>query len=404
MKPVAVWFKTIKGKGNQATEKSASGGHGFPLKNGEKIIEFVSEIFSGNPPAELLSWAQSLNKKWQDEIAARMNAPTSLQTPVPMKKAKVQDGLALGAIKAAESGLPVVSVAADLAGSTRICLFNDKYPERSFDMGVSESNMASVGVGLSKAGLIPIIDTFAQFGITKGNLPLMMASLSQAPVIGVFTHSGFQDAADGASHQATTYLSATASIPHVVDVVISSAEQGEAYMLQAIQRIADAKQAGQDGETVLFFAGREDFPVNLGKDLTYEWGKAIIHRDGTDVVLLATGPMVPKAQSAAKKLEQSGIKACVIENAFVNRVDVATIGSAVKACKGRLVTIEDHQIALGMGAMAVHSLSRAGITCNVESIGINGEFGRSSYKADQLYAQYGLSVDDIVDRARAVCG
>jgi transketolase C-terminal domain/subunit len=64
-----------------------------------------------------------------------------------------------------------------------------------------------------RLGFIPIVDTFGQFGVTKGNLPLTMAALSQAPVIAMFSHVGFQDAADGASHQATTYFAAVSAIP-----------------------------------------------------------------------------------------------------------------------------------------------------------------------------------------------
>ena len=76
--------------------------------------------------------------------------------------------------------------------------------------------MISTGAGLAKAGFIPIVDTFGQFGVTKGNLPLTMAALSQAPVIAIFSHVGFQDAADGASHEATTYFAAVSAIPHTV--------------------------------------------------------------------------------------------------------------------------------------------------------------------------------------------
>jgi transketolase C-terminal domain/subunit len=91
--------------------------------------------------------------------------------------------------------------------------------------------MVSVGAGFAKGGFIPIVDTFGQFGVTKGNLPLTMAALSQAPVIAVFSHVGFQDAADGASHQATTYLAAVSAIPHTVAICPSCADEAEAFGL-----------------------------------------------------------------------------------------------------------------------------------------------------------------------------
>ena len=128
--------------------------------------------------------------------------PPPPRPPRPAVKAeKIQAGLAKGAVRAAQEGLPVFSVSADVAGSTGMSFFQKSFPDRFLDVGVAEANMVSAGAGLAKAGLIPIVDTFGQFGVTKGNLPLTMAALSQAPVIAVFSHVGFQDAADGASHR-----------------------------------------------------------------------------------------------------------------------------------------------------------------------------------------------------------
>ena len=68
---------------------------------------------------------------------------------------------------------------------------------------MTESNGFN-GLESFKTRLCTLVDTFAQFGVTKGNLPLAMADQSEAPIIAFFSHTGFQDAADGASHQATT--------------------------------------------------------------------------------------------------------------------------------------------------------------------------------------------------------
>ena len=108
-------------------------------------------------------------------------------------------------------------------------------------VGVAEANMISVGAGLSKEGFIPIVDTFSQFGVTKGALPLIMASLSGAPVIAIFSHAGFQDAADGASHQALSYLSMTNSIPHTDVYCLATSSEAEALVTQAIEKLARIK-------------------------------------------------------------------------------------------------------------------------------------------------------------------
>ena len=397
-RPVCLWVKTIKGYGVKETEKSASGGHGFPLKDGEKIVPFVEEITGGKTPPELKQWAEGLRQSWEAKQAAKAGGTSSAAA---VKKEKVQAGFARAAVQAAREGLPVISISADLPGSTGVAAFQKAVPGRSFDIGVAEANMVSTCTGLSKTGFIPVADTFSQFGISKGNLPLIMAALSQGPVVGAFTHAGFQDAADGASHEATTYFAAVSSIPHTLAIAVSCSEQAEALMLAAFQRLAKEREAGKDGESALFFAGREDFPARLGERAEgYPWGKATVVRKGKDVVLVACGPMVSLALEAAELLAKEGKEATVIDNPFVNRPDLKTIAPAITAASGRLVTIEDHQVVGGMGSMLVHALAVAGVALKTVAIGMQGEFGRSAYSARELYDHFGMGTKDILAAAR----
>jgi transketolase len=398
--PVCLWVKTIKGYGIKATENSPSGGHGFPLANGEKILDWMTEIYGGSAvPETLLNWAKSLRADWEKKEAekqAKTAAPSVPASPA-VKKDKVQAGLGAGAVRAAKEGYPVYSVSADVEGSTGMSAFQ-KAIGRFTEVGVAEANMISVGAGLAKSGFIPIVDTFGQFGVTKGNLPLTMAALSQAPVIAVFSHIGFQDAADGASHQATTYLAAVSAIPHTVVIAPSCANEAEALMYEAIKRQAEARQAGQDGESYIFFVGRENYPVQWLEHATYPWGKAQVTQEGGDVVLVGCGTLFSKAVEAGKLLAAKGVKAAVINNPFVNRVDLETIGAAVRKC-GKLVTIEDHQLTCGMGAQISHALSTHGIAHTMKSLGIQGEFGQSAYVAEHLYEKHGLTGPKMAEAA-----
>ncbi len=402
--PVCLWVKTIKGYGVKSTMESASGGHGFPLAGGEKIIEFVNEIyFGGQIPAELAAWAAALRADWEKKDAAKKAKAAAAPAAAPaVKTDKIQAGLAKGAVRAAQEGLPVFSLSADVAGSTGLSFFHKSFPDRHQDLGVAEANMISSGVGLAKAGLIPIVDTFGQFGVTKGNLPLTMAALSQAPVIAVFSHVGFQDAADGASHEATTYFAATSAIPHTIVVSCSCSDEAEALMYQAIKRLAQARERGENGESVVFFVGRENYPVHLDGAAHYEWGRAQILADGGDVAIIACGPLVGAALEAGGLLREQKIAATVINNPFVNRVDVETIGAAVRQCSGRVVTIEDHQAICGMGAQVAHQLAQAGIHHQMKTLAMRGEFGQSAYKAADLYKKHGLTSGKIVEAAQAL--
>lgn len=399
--PVLLWAKTIKGYGVKATQENEAGGHGFPLTNGEKIVEFVNEIYGGQAPEEFANWAKALRVEWEQKEAekkAKAAVPAAPPAP-PVKKDKIQAGLAKAAIRAAQDGLPVYSISADVQGSTGISTFQKSFPDRYVEVGIAEANMISTGAGFSKAGFIPIVDTFGQFGVTKGNLPLTMAALSQAPVIAMFSHVGFQDAADGASHQATTYFAATSALPHTIVIAPSCANEAEALMYAAIKRFADDRNNGKDGESYIFFVGRENYPVTWSETAKYEWEKAQVLQTGNDVVLIGCGPLLGKAIEAGKKLEQQGIKATVINNPFINRIDLGTIGEAVKTCKGRLVTIEDHQVVGGMGAQLSHALSQANIDHRIRSLGIRGEFGRSAYVAEELYKLHGLTAEKMAEAA-----
>lgn len=386
-KPVCLWIKTIKGYGNKATSESASGGHGFPLKaHDEGISAFIKELWGEDEVTkDFTSWATALTQK--PEKKASSGAP----------KDKIQVGVAKGLIRAAKDGYPVFSVTSDLQGSTGVKGFHTEFPHQYMDIGVAESNMVSTAIGLSKAGYIPVVDTFAAFGVTKGNLPLIMASLSQAPVIAIFSHTGFQDAADGASHQSLTYMSALGSIPHLNIVNVASAKEADEYIYQAVKKIATDREAGRDGESYVFFVGRENFALEVKEGLDYDLHSPQLLVDGSDAAIVVSGSLVAKGLEAQEKLSQKGIRASVINHSFVNNTDFAQIAAWVEASGGRVVTVEDHQLIGGMGAQLVHQLKMHGAEFHLASLAVKGEFGQSAYSADELYTKHQLDTDAIVE-------
>jgi transketolase len=413
--PVAIWAKTVKGYGVASTVKSASGGHGYPLGGGDiaggKLRAFVAEVNGGKALApEFEAWLKEIEDAAAAKAAKAAAAPAPAAPAAPaVKKDKIQAGFPKAMIAAAEKGLPVVSVSADLQGSTGVAPFRAKFPQLSFEVGVAESNMVSTAVGFSKHGYIPVVDTFVQFGATKGLLPLTMGVLSQSPVIAVFSHTGFQDAADGASHQGLTYLAASGSIPHVQQYCPASAEEAEWAMGHAIAQFAKDRAAGHHPEATLFFCGRENFPVSLKPaGVEYAWGKAMTVADTTagkarSVVISANGSLVTHAIKAAEKLAADGIGAIVLNNATPNHPDVAGHQAALAKCGGKLVTVEDHQALGGAGAMLLTRLAADGkLPSAAKVLGVQGEFGQSAYTADELYNKHGIGVAGIAAAAKAI--
>jgi transketolase len=380
-KPIALRIKTIKGYGVKSTMDSKSGGHGYPLKPYDaNLPSFLQEIYHNECPEEFITWAKEV-------IQAKPADSSKGAATDQVKLEKVQPGIAKAAIKAAQDGLPVFSVSSDLQGSTGIAAFQKEFPNLTMDIGIAESNMVSMAAGMAKKGFIPMVDTFAQFGVTKGNLPITMANLSLAPVICLFSHTGFQDAADGASHQATTYFSAVSSIPHTTVVSCASSKEAEEYLGQAIRTYQNKVENGEVPDSYVFFYGRENFPHYYNENISYQFGKAQVLEQGDAACVVATGPTVAKALLAQKELAKEGINITVVNNPFVNKPDLEVIGSALKGAGNKLVTVEDHQIKGGMGSLLVHELKMSGHNCSVKSLGILGEFGQSAYKADHLYAK-----------------
>ena len=387
--PVVLQAQTIKGYGVQETEKNSSGGHGFPLKNPEKLEEFLKEIYKGKSiPKEFLDWADELKNNFQNKKFS--SHPLSSFFKKEIKPEKVQIGISKALIEKHEEGFPIISVSSDLQGSTGVQTFRKKFPEKSIDVGVAEANMVSLASGLSKQGYIPIVDTFAQFGVTKGALPLFMSVLSQAPVIAVFSHIGFQDAADGASHQSLTYLAQTGSIPYTNVYTLSSSEEAYHLMKQAISCFQKEKKS------FIFFIGRENFPPSyFTKKYSYKLNQAqiIFEQKNTSkngCTLVATGTLLSEALQAGLHLAEKNWNICVVHASCINHPDIKTIRECLNKTQNNLLTLEDHQITGGLSSFLCQALSQNKIQFQVRSLGVQGKFGRSAYKAQDLYKLHGL--------------
>ncbi len=399
--PVAIHAKTIKGFGVKATEASASGGHGFPVKKPHDLSAFLTEIYGSETlPEEMSSWCE--------EMVEQANAKIKPSNDSDVPKEKVQVGVAKALINMRKEGLPVVSVTSDLPGSTGLAAFRKEFPTEQIDVGIAESNMVSVAVGLSKEGYIPIVDTFSQFGVTKGSLPLIMSALSQGPVIAIFSHAGFQDAADGASHQALSYLAMTNSIPYTDTFVLTCSREAELLVSEAVKDFSEKRQAGETPNSKIFFLGRENFPRWVtGENESYQIGKATIAFDNSDkfeksVTIAASGPLLFQALSAAENLANEKIGSIVVNPSITNKIDLETFKLCLEKTNGLLVTVEDHQVIGGMGAVVTHALAQGGLLKKVKSLGVQGQFGQSAYTANELYEKHGMDKIAIANAVKSL--
>ncbi|MDE0092680.1 MAG: thiamine pyrophosphate-dependent enzyme [Oligoflexia bacterium] len=392
--PVALIFETCKGFGVKKTEKESSGGHGFPLKNPEELFAFVQEIYADSQiPKEILDWIQKIQQKEKKtSVLSSYFKSTVFQ--------KTQVGLSKALIEQKEAGLPIISISSDLYGSTGLAPFRKKFPKDSFDVGVAEANMISVAVGFSKQGFIPIVDTFSQFAVTKGSLPLIMSAISQAPIIGIFSHAGFQDAADGASHQALSYLAKTCSLPHTSVYVLSTSKEAYHLLSQTLKNFHRQRQMGKIPKNSIFFLGRETFPETLGPS-SYSLDTAQVLLDESKkskpVLIVSCGPLATEAFIAGKKLAERGQGSVVINTSCVSDPDTSALAKWLKICKGRLLIVEDHQAKGGLASQTLLALKKENTAISqFKSLAVQGDIGQSAYTALELYRQFGLDRNSIV--------
>lgn len=400
--PVAIHAKTIKGYGVKSTAESSSGGHGFPLSKATDLEAFLGEIYQGKKvPEEFIGWSAKLQLQQENKASGNASGPVT---------EKVQVGVSAALRRAVENNFPVYSISSDLPGSTGIGDFHKSHPDRFIDIGVAESNMVSMAAGMSKLGYIPVVDTFAQFGVTKGALPLTMAALSQAPIIGIFSHIGFQDAADGASHQSLCYYAMTSAIPHTDIHTLTCSEEAEELVFQAIKGFVDARQNGKVPRSQIFFLGRENFPKRLQESSQYKLGQAQILFDNVskltakNVTIAAVGPLLMQAMKAARLLEDKGIGCIVVNPSCVNRIDQDTFSKCLSKTGGRLITVEEHQNTGGLAGALSQSLAILGKPLHLRMLAVNDTFGQSAYKAIELYQKHHLDGDSIVNAGIELAG
>ncbi len=395
--PVLIHAKTIKGFGTKRTMESGSGGHGFPLKDPIELKDFIAEIYEGDPiPKEFVHWMNEM-------VAERQKTTQTIKSKTPPLE-KVQVGISKAMIQQKRKGVALVSISADLPGSTGVKKFQEEYPESSYDVGVAEANMFSVGAGFSKVGFVPVVDTFAQFGVTKGTLPLIMGGLSKAPLIAVLSHTGYQDAADGASHQALTYFSKVSSIPGIDVYCLTCSAEAEVLMSEAIEQFVRERESGRVPRTVIFFLGRENFPQYYSKGKTYQLGQPDIYpMDQSLACVASTGPLLQQALEAQRLLKEEGIAISVFNPSCINNPNVEVIANLVTQSRGCLVTLEDHRVVGGMGGLLSHALLRVGIKFQVVSLGVEDGFGRSAYKASHLYRVHRLDASALVQEIKQKC-
>lgn len=311
-----------------------------------------------------------------------------------VEQVPIRKGFGEGLLKAGEENSQVVALCADLVESTQMLKFAEKFPERYIEIGVAEQNLVTVSSGLSAMGKIPFCSSYAMFSPGRNWEQIRTTiAYNDRKVVIVGSHAGISVGPDGGTHQALEDIGLMRMIPNMD--VISPCDSIEAK--KATLSLAKTK-----GPAYLRLA-REKTPIITTEETPYEHGKAemfwIPDVGLAQVGIIVTGSLTYNALCAAKELEAEGIKTKVLNLASIKPIDVEVIMALAKETKA-IVTVEEHQIAGGMGS-AVAEILAQNFSVPIEFIGVKDKFGQSGTPLE-LVEHYGMGKDMIKEKVTTV--
>ena len=307
-----------------------------------------------------------------------------------IKKVATRDSYGNALVELGKEHDDLIVLDADLAGATKTGVFKKAFPERHWDVGIAEANMAGIAAGVAASGKVPVMSSFAMFA--AGRAYEQVRNAIGYPHLNVkigATHAGISVGEDGATHQCLEDLALMREIPGMV--VINPADDVEAR--------AAVKAAYEYVGPVYLRFGRLAVPVfNDEETYQFEIGKGIVLKEGTDVTIFATGLCVNETIEAEKLLAADGINAEIINIHTIKPIDrELVVQSAAKT--GKVVTVEEHSVIGGLGSAVCEVLCEEAPT-KVLRIGVNDTFGESG-PAVELIHKYGLDAEGIYKKVKA---
>ncbi|MFZ2303889.1 MAG: transketolase C-terminal domain-containing protein [Minisyncoccia bacterium] len=307
-----------------------------------------------------------------------------------VEQAPIRAGFGEGLVLAGRADERVVAMCCDLTESTKMDAFAKEFPKRFFEMGIMEQSSASVASGMAAMGKIPFISSYAMFSPGR-NWEQIRTNIcyNDRPVKIAGSHAGVSVGPDGGTHQACEDIALTRVIPRMV--VITPCDSIEA-------KKATIAMAKTNSPTYIRLT-REKTPILTTEDTPFEIGKAqeFYRSANPQVGIIACGSLVYNALMAAKQLEEEGIGSIVVNIGTVKPMDRTAVINLAKEC-GKIVTVEEHQVAGGMGSSVAEILA-VEHPIKMSFIGVQDLFGQSGAPLE-LIKHYGMDKDSIKEAVR----
>jgi len=378
-RPTMILARTIKGKGISLME-GKEGWHGKPLKKGEELDRALAELQSQFVP--------------EDGPPPQPRAPRPVSRPAPRQASIGPSAYKLGdqvatreaygdAIARLGADDRVVAIDGDVKNSTFSEKFEQAHPDRFYEAYIAEQAMIGIAMGLASRGAIPFPSTFAAF-LTRAYDFIRMAAISFLNVKIAGSHAGVSIGEDGPSQMGLEDLAMMRAQPNITVLYPSDAVSTE----RLIERMAYHPGPAYMRTT------RPKTPVIYGPDETFEiGGLKVVRESNSDVAsVIGAGVTLFEALKAYDELKAQGINIRVIDLYSVQPVDAAALIRCARATKGRLITVEDHYAAGGIGDAVAEAVAPEGFT--VRRLAVS-EIPRSGAPAE-LLDRYGISARHIV--------
>lgn len=303
----------------------------------------------------------------------------------------LRDGYGEALVKAGDSNPQLVVLSADLTESTRANLFQEKFPDRFFEVGVAEQNMIGLASGLALSGKTVVTNSYAVFspGRTWDQIRVCVAYQNLKVVIAGH-HSGLSAGLDGATHQGIEDIACLRCLPNLTILAPADYHQAKKATLEALK---------QKGPVYLRLSKSPSVTITKSSD-DYQIGQAQVLLKGSDVTLVGCGPVLAEAIKASEILAKEKLSLEIINSHTIKPLDTSTILTSVQKTHS-LVTLEDHQVMGGLGSAVLESLAQTYAAPVTEMLGVKDRFGQSGSTQD-LWHEYGLDADAIVKAVKQV--
>ena len=304
----------------------------------------------------------------------------------------MRDAFGQKAVELGKTNKKLVVLDADVSGSTKSSYFAKEFPDRFFNCGAAEANMAGVAAGLAAAGMHPLVNAFAIFLELKSTDQIRNdLCYNKLPVVIAGAYGGLSDSYDGASHQAITDIAIMRAMPNMEVIVPADNNQARQALEYALTR----------QNPVYIRLNRNQLPdLPAAKD--FASGDSVKLKTGGEVTIAANGITASMCLQAAALLAKDGIEAEVLSVPFVKPCGGKSLAASVKKT-GCLVTVEEHNVFGGFGSACLEKLKIAGLEFTFDAIGIEDTFTETG-GYDELLTKYGLSPKAIAKRVKKLVG